>query len=72
MFSRMPFILTSDKLIEHALNNAKKIQIPDRVPRFKTKKTVIARTDSFVSSIITALERYVKEFPSIEQLPPFY
>jgi len=72
MFRKIPIILTADQLLDQAIRKTKKIKIHDRDARFKTKKTIIARTDSFVTIITSKLEVYVKKFPSIEQLPKFY
>jgi len=72
MFRKIPVILTADQLLDLAIRRTKKIKIHDRDVRFKTKKTIIARTDSFVDIITLKLESYVKKFPSIEQLPNFY
>lgn len=72
MFSKIPIILNATQLLDHAIRKTKKIEIHDRDKRFKVKKTIIARTDSFATIIISMLERYVKGFPSIEQLPSFY
>ena len=72
MFTKIPIILNAEQLLDRAIRKTKKIQIHDRDARFKIKKTTIARIDSFATVIISTLERYVKEFPSIEQLPSFY
>lgn len=72
MFTKIPIILNAEQLFDRAIRKTKKIQIHDRDAHFKLKKTTIARIDSFSTVIITTLEKYVKEFPSIEQLPSFY
>jgi len=72
MFKRMPLVLCAEDLLERSFRRAKKIQINDRDAVFKTKKTIIARTDAFSMSVISTLERYVKEFPSINNLHMFY
>ena len=72
MFKKIPVIFTAEQLLDHAIRKTKKIQIHDRDRHFKIKKTIIARTDSFATDVISNLEKYVKEFPSIEQLPLFY
>lgn len=72
MFKKLPIVLTADELLDKAFRRAKKIQIVDRNALFKKKKTIIARTDSFSTTIITALEEYVKKFPSINNLSSFY
>jgi len=72
MFKNIPIILTADQLLDLSIRRTKKIKKEDKDLRYKTKKTIIARTDSFVDLITTKLESYVKQFPSIEQLPKFY
>lgn len=72
MFTKIPIIFNAEQLIDRAIRRTKKIQIYDRDTRYKIKKTIIARIDSFATVIISTLERYVKEFPSIENLPSFY
>jgi len=72
MFKKIPIILDAEQLLDHAIKKTKKIRMHDRDKRYETKKTIIARTDSFATVLISKLEQYVKEFPSIEQLPSFY
>lgn len=72
MFKRLPIVLCAEELLDRSFRRAKKIQIADRDATYKVKKTIISRTDSFATSIISVLESYVKKFPSIEQLPSFY
>ncbi len=72
MFRKLPIVLSAEQLLERSFKKAKKIQIIDRSAIYKKKKTIISRTDSFSTSIISALEQYVKKFPSIENLPSFY
>jgi nucleolar GTP-binding protein len=72
MFKKMPLVLCADDLLERSFRRAKKIQINDRDAVFKAKKTIIARTDAFSMSIISTMEGYVKEFPSINNLHMFY
>ena len=68
----MPLVLSADDLLERAFRKAKKKQITDRNALYKKKKTIIARTESFATTVISTLEKYVKEFPSIDGLPLFY
>jgi len=72
MFRNLPIILNSDQLLEKAFKKSKKIKIVDRNALYRKKKTMIAKTESFSDIIITTLEKYVKKFPSIENLPKFY
>jgi len=72
MFQKVPIIFNAEKLLDASFKKAAKIQIYDRSTLYKNKKTIIARTDSFATNIVSNLEKYVKEFPSIENLPSFY
>jgi len=72
MFKKIPPVLSAKQLIDLAIRKTKKIHIEDRDTRFKIKKNVIAHTESFLGYIITQLESYVKNFPSIDNLPLFY
>jgi nucleolar GTP-binding protein len=72
MFRKLPIILNADQLLDLSIRKTKKIKIEDREMHYKIKKTIIARTDSFVEIITSKLESYVKKFPSIDQLPKFY
>lgn len=72
MFNKIPPILTAQEIIDRAFKKAKKIQIADRNALYKKKKTIIARIDSFSNTNISILEKYVKNFPSIDNLHPFY
>lgn len=72
MFKKTPEILPAEKILDIAFKKASKKQVYDKNPFFRTKKTVIARTDSFATKVIKTLERYIKNFPSLENLPSFY
>lgn len=72
MFERLPTIDLADELIDRAFRRSKKIKMMDRDPTYRMKKTIIARTESFVTTIASPLETYVKKFPSIDNLHPFY
>jgi nucleolar GTP-binding protein len=72
MFEKIPLVLTAEQLIDRAIKRTKKIKIRDRDKRYQMKKTIIAKTESFVKIITSELKQYVKEFPSIGHLSPFY
>jgi len=72
MLKNIPRVFDSSEMLDIYFRRASKIQIHDRNALYKKKKTIIARTDSFATNIISNLEKYVKEFPSIENLPMFY
>lgn len=72
MKQKLPFIVSADDLLDRAFRRAKKKNIQDPKPFYKRKKTIITRTESFATTIISTLETYIKEFPSLNQLPLFY
>ena len=72
MFEKIPIVLSADDLLDRSFKRAKKIQVTDRNAFYRKKKTIIAKTKTFSENVISALERYVKQFPSIENLPLFY
>ncbi|MCJ7571444.1 MAG: 50S ribosome-binding GTPase [Candidatus Thermoplasmatota archaeon] len=72
MFRELPEILESQELIDRAFKKTDKVNIVDRDAFYRKKKTIIAKTDSFCTTIITTLESYVKKFPSINNMHPFF
>lgn len=72
MFRELPEILESQELIDRAFKRTDKVHIVDRDAFYRKKKTIIAKTDSFCTTIITTLESYVKKFPSINNMHPFF
>lgn len=72
MFEKLPIVISAEQLLERSFKKAKKVQKVDRNTLYKKKKTIIARTDSFSTNVITNLEQYVKKFPSIDNLSSFY
>ncbi len=72
MFRNIPKILNSKQLLDRSIRRTKKTQIHDRDKRYEIKKTIIARTEIFITDLTNELETYVKNFPSIDRLPVFY
>jgi nucleolar GTP-binding protein len=72
MFRKLPVVQTADEIIDRALRKTNKVQITDRNALFRKKKTIIVKTESFSDTVISTLEKYVKKFPSINNLPLFY
>jgi nucleolar GTP-binding protein len=72
MFKKIPIILSAEEILDKSFRKANKVIKTDRIALYKKKKTIIARTESFSTNVITTLESYVKNFPSIENLLPFY
>ena len=72
MFRHLPLVLSAEEIIKKSFKKADKVQIINRNALYKKKKTIIAKTESFSNTVIVSLEKYVKSFPSIDNLPPFY
>ncbi|MFH1013762.1 MAG: GTPase [Thermoplasmatota archaeon] len=72
MFNNIFVIDTADEILERCFKKASKKTIADHDAFYKKKKTVIARTESFATTLIETLEAYVRSFPSIDNLPMFY
>ena len=72
MFKKIPIVLDAEQLFEKAIRKTQKVQIQDRNKFYKNKKTIIKKTNTFATEITNTLEKYVKNFPSIENLPGFY
>ena len=72
MLSNIPLVLTAEQLIERGLRKTHKIAVQDRNAYYRTKKTILAKTESFVTYLTATLDSYVTSFPSLENLPQFY
>ena len=72
MFREIPIVLSAEELLNKSFKKANKIQVTDPNVLYQKKKTIIAKTESFSKTLNSTLERYVKKFPSIENLPLFY
>ncbi len=72
MFRNLPRIETADELLDRSFKRARKKSVSDKIEFYRKKKTIIARTESFVKTIVNVLDSYIKQFPSINQLPMFY
>ena len=72
MYKTIPPIATSQEIIDRAFSRARKKTIQDPKRYFRKKKTYIARTESFTDTLISILDTYIKQFPSLDQLPQFY
>jgi len=72
MFRNISIALSAQEILEESFRKANKVQIIDRNALYRKKKNIISKTESFSNSVISTLEKYVKKFPSIDNLPPFY
>lgn len=72
MFRNIPSVLNAKHLLDQSIRQTKKIQIHDRNKHYKIKKSIISRTERFITDLTSRLESYVKNFPSLNKLPLFY
>lgn len=72
MFKTIPPIASAQEIIDRAFSRARKKTIKDPDKYFRKKKTYIARTESFIDTVISVLDSYIKSFPSLDQIPLFY
>ncbi len=67
--TKLPNVSNIDQLLDKAFKRAKKVNIKN-IPN-KTKILNISEAQTFSDMIISSLERYVKDFPSIDNMPGF-
>jgi nucleolar GTP-binding protein len=68
----IPTILRSQEILDKANRRAMKVQVVDPDFRFRMQKLNKSKVDSFAGVVESTLEKYVKAFPSFDNLPPFY
>ena len=68
----IPTVLTADEILDKAFLKASKVDYrgPTRIDT--VKEVNIAKLKSSSDTIVTTMGKYVKAFPSIERLSPFY
>jgi nucleolar GTP-binding protein len=70
---RIPTILTSDELLDKAFKKASKVSITGRFGVMKKKQKIAkAKLTSSSQTIDATLKKYIKAFPTIDDLHPFY
>ncbi|HDP97211.1 MAG TPA: hypothetical protein ENN25_05920 [Euryarchaeota archaeon] len=69
---KIPTVLTADELIDKAFRKASKVTVTGKSRIDLIRKKNIAKISSVSDSVSSTLKRYVKKFPSIDNLPPFY
>ncbi len=63
---RIPTVLSSDEILDKAFKKVDKVKYDGRL------ETTLDRINSFTDTVSATLMRYVKEFPTIENMHPFY
>ena len=68
----IPTVLTADEILDKAFKKASKVDYrgPTRIDT--VKEVNIAKLKSSSDTIVTTMGKYVKAFPSLERLSPFY
>ncbi len=69
---KIPTVLTAQEIMDKANRRARKVQVVDPDFRFRMQKLNRSKVDTYAGNIEASLERYIKAFPSFDQLPPFY
>ncbi len=69
---KIPTILSSDELLDKAFKKASKVPLAGRKGLDKKRRIARAKIESSSQTIDSTLKKYVKSFPTIDDLHPFY
>jgi len=69
---KIPTILTPDELLDKAFKQASKVDIRGRTRLETVRESNIAKVNAASDILVTVLGKYVKAFPSVDRLDPFY
>lgn len=69
---KIPSILTSEEILDKAFKRASKVQVTVRDKSQRHNRVAIAKVRSASNTISSTLNKYIKSFPSFENIPPFY
>jgi len=69
---KIPTILTADELIDKAFRKASKVNVIGRSKIDLVRQKNLAKVNSVSDTISTTLGSYVKAFPDLQNMPPFY
>lgn len=72
MFRNIPTVLTGDELLDKAFRRAGRTQGKGRTPLVRARNGGMAKLNAVRDVVGETLGTYVKAFPSVDQLPPFY
>jgi nucleolar GTP-binding protein len=68
----IPTVLSADELLDRAFKKASKVDFGGMTRIETVRETNIRKLKSSSDTIVTTMGRYVKAFPSLEKLSPFY
>ena len=72
MYRKIPTILTSDEILEKAMRKASKASGKGKDSASKARSLSRAKISSITDLINSTLLKYVRAFPSIDTIDPFY
>lgn len=67
----IPTILRSDEMLDKAFRRVKKVMITDQRGFNRTRAETIGKLSALANTLAAQLNRYVRAFPSLDQLHPF-
>ncbi|MES2154997.1 MAG: GTPase [bacterium] len=71
MFESVPTILSSKEILDKAFLKANKMEVPDPDKYHRIRKTEEAQMKHVQEACTEALERYVKSFPNLDEVPGY-
>lgn len=71
-FESVPTVLTAQQVLDKAYGRASKIEKSDREAGHRHRKTLLARFEAIRNILDDTLGRYVKRFPSLDQVSPYH
>jgi len=72
IWADIPPILSAKALLDKGFKRAAKVEARGRTREEKRKRFSIAKVQALGDTISSSLDGYVKSFPSIQNLPPFF
>ncbi len=69
---KIPTVLSADELLDKAFKQASKVEAKGRTKLETVRESNIAKVKSASDIIVSTMGRYVKSFPSLGKLDPFY
>lgn len=68
----IPTVLTADEILDKAFRKASKVEYKGPTRMDTVRETNISKVKSASDIIVSTMGKYVKAFPSLERLSPFY
>lgn len=71
-FRKIPTVLTPEEIAEKCFRRVRKVQVSDPERLYRLRKLNAGKVQAFSDTAAGTLLRYVRAFPTIETLHPFY